>query len=155
MPFDTPPCRVKKAWRTPGRSSSGEVRTGRSAMGSLRASKPGGVQLGAVEAGDLEQLAHLVAADQTIELAVDDLGPVGPGAHQGLGALADPQPAQEGGLGEDRAWPRRRRSGRPPAPREVGMDGQVGLAGEGQRIDLLMPAQGLQGVAEARARPRP
>ncbi len=32
---------------------------------------------------------------------------------------------------------------------EVGVDGQVGLAGGGQGIDLLMAAQRLQGVAEA------
>ena len=135
----------------PGRSaSSGEVRTGsscvigrpRSRAASSRASGCSG----------LEQLAHLVGADQAVELAADGGGLVGP--RRGPG----PRRARRcpGGPGT-RAWVRMAAS----APSalggghhggEVGVDGEVGLAGAGQGIDLLVAAERLQGVAEARAR---
>jgi hypothetical protein len=55
-----------------------------------------------MQAAGLEELAHLVAADQAVQLAADDGGLVRPRAHQGLGALADAHAGEELGLGEDR-----------------------------------------------------
>ena len=66
MPSETPPLRVKKPWRMPGRSASRvEVSTGRAAMVLRWLSKAGGVQPGE-KRQSLEELAHLVGGDQAV-----------------------------------------------------------------------------------------
>src|SRR4051812_48337267 len=101
MPVETPPLRVKKPWRRPGRSArSCEVRTGRSAIEGLLES--GRRPAWRIETAGLEELAHLVGGDEAVELAADHRRLVRPGADQGLGAQADAEARQELGLGEDR-----------------------------------------------------
>ena len=81
MPEETPPTRVKKAWRMPGSFSSFEVITGRSVISGFL--ERGRGPAGRIEATGLEEFAHLVAADQSIELAADRVRLVGPRATEG------------------------------------------------------------------------
>ena len=81
-------------------------------------------------------------------MAADQRRFVGASTYQSLGPLANTKPGQEGGLGQD-CCKRARSSRCGHHSRKVSMDGQVRLARAGKGVDLLVPTQGLQGVAKA------
>ena len=82
-----------------------------------------------------------------MQLAVDHGGGVGPSRLQPFSARFDPQPSQELALGQATGDIGAGADGGFQHARKVGPLGQVGLAGAVQRIDLLVAAQGLEGVA--------
>ena len=112
------------------------------------ASNAGGAGAGP-DRGGLEELAHLVGRDQPFQLAGDRLGAVRPRPLQRRRARLDPEPAQELALGQQ-GGARAGRARRGQNGREVGVHGQVRLAGRSQRADLLVSLERLQRIAEPR-----
>src|SRR5579859_2070163 len=154
MPSETPPSRVKKAWRIPGAlesrsdvSMAVRISSGRAALGGERVLDKACERFDRRmrNAEHLEQRAHAAApgADQAAQRGGDVGGDLGRGlADQRCGAGLDAEPLQELTLldrtvhaGVDVLGAARQRF-------EVDMSGEIGLA----RI--------LQGVGEAVARNR-
>ena len=95
-----------------------------------------------MKAHGLEQRAHLRLTGQAIKLSCDLLGAIGASQSQRLGAGFDAEGGQELALSDDGAG---FRAGFPRGGDDrgkVGPDGEVGLAGGLQRVDLLVALDG-------------
>src|SRR5688572_23838097 len=163
MPPETPPWRVKKAWRIPG-SDCSDAACSMASSGTIAAEKGwtrGGHGRLLLEAGQFaelrvchrdrfEQLAHAGAllAGQARERAVD-LGVLGERRAflERLGAGLDAEPAQERGL-VDRAVHIGAQGLRGmPQRLEIDVRGEINGAGRLQRVGKGLPADRLEGVA--------
>ena len=154
MPPDTPPSRVKKAWRRPGMAeSSGDSEHHEGSAFVLRPvliEARQQVRLGSETAEYLEHRSHAAApaADQPFHRARNVLGNLCAGLrHQGRRAGFDAEPFEEIAL-RDRAVRRAHRIfGRARQRLEIDMRGHVGLARRLQGIGEAVARDRLEGVA--------
>ncbi len=100
-----------------------------------------------MKAHGLEQRAHLRLTGEAIKLSCDLLGAIGASGRQGLRAGLDTQHRQEHGLAQDRPGLSARLDTGGQHGGKIGPDGQVGLAGAFQRIDLPVALDRLQRIA--------
>ncbi len=157
MPPETPPSRVKKAWRRPGMAeSSGDssdhgAAASASGFASVSSWNPAtSSRWGSEIAEHLEHRSHAAAAaaDQALQRARNVLGNlVGGFRHQGHRAGLDAEPLEEIALRHRAVHPRAEILGGAHQRLEIDMRGDVGLTRILQRIGEAVAGDGLKGIA--------
>ncbi len=95
----------------------------------------------------LEQRAHAGRRNEALGGGLDGAGTLGVGGHQPRRALGDAESAQKLGLGDGTIRGEARSPCLVGEGRELDVGGQVGGAWRGERVDVGVPAHGLQRVA--------
>jgi hypothetical protein len=116
-------------------------------IGKVLAERGRGRKMGRAYRQHLEQRSHAGGRNEALGGGLDGAGTLGVGGHQPRRALGDAESAQKLGLGDGTIRGEARSPCLVGEGRELDVGGQIGGAWRGERVDVGVPAHGLERIA--------